>query len=149
MEKDGREGNVRNKNGKIIEGEKDQEMKRKEKHPGISVVKAAMFVPYTPHSSLALELRDLEYGLEKIMGYRLKIVERSGDKLLNLLTSSNPWRGKICDRPNCMLCETKTRTGKNLKQDCSKRNLVYETKCQTCEGREIEKKEEDMEEVKT
>ena len=109
------------------------------------MVKAAMFVPYTPHSSLALELRDLEYGLEKIMGYRLKIVERAGDKLINLLTSSNPWRGKICDRPNCMLCDTKARTGKNLKQDCSKRNLVYETKCETCEKREIEKIEKDPE----
>ena len=42
-----------------------------------------------------------------------------------------------------MLCETKSRTGKNLKQDCCKRNLVYETRCQTCEDREIERIEKD------
>ena len=84
-------------------------------------------------------MRDLEFELEKIIGHRLKIVERSGDKLEDLLTSSNPWKGKICERNDCMLCETKTRTSKNLEQECTKRNLVYETKCQTCYGREVEK----------
>ena len=101
-----------------------------------------MFVPYTPHSTLAMELRDLEYGL---VGHRLKIVERAGDKLQDLLTSSNPWKGKLCERQDCMLCETKVRTNKNLKQECNKRNLVYETKCQTCEDREVKKIEEDEE----
>ena len=80
---------------------------------GTSVVKAAMFVPYTPHSKLAMELRELEYELEKIIGYRLKIVERAGNKLEDLLTSSNPWKGKICERQGCMLCESKVRTNKN------------------------------------
>ena len=101
-----------------------------------------MFVPYMPNSTLAKELRDQEFGLEKIMWYRLMIVERAGDKLQDLLTSLTPWKGKICERKDCMLCETKIRTNKNLKQECSKRNLVYETKCQTCEERDQRKIEE-------
>ena len=36
-------------------------------------------------------------------------------------------------------------TGKNLKQECKKRNLVYETFCITCEKREIKKIEEETE----
>ena len=130
------------KNGRKIKipGKKDLTSNPQQ---GFSVVKAAMFVPYTPHSKLASELRDLEFEMEKIIGYRLKIVERSGDKLEDLLTSSNPWKGKICERPDCMLCETKMRTNKNLKQECNKRNLVYETKCQTCYDRDTEKIEKD------
>ena len=38
-----------------------------------------------------------------------------------------------------MLCDTKLYTGKNMTQECDKRNLVYETYCITCEERAIEK----------
>ena len=102
-----------------------------------------MFCPATPHSILAKELRELEYGLEKIMGYRLKIVERAGTKLQDLLTSSNPWKGELCERKDCMLCDSKTRSGKNLKQECTRRNLVYETRCHTCEEKEKRKIEQE------
>ena len=124
---------------------KDLASKEKEK---ASVVKAAMFVPYTHHSKLAKCLRELEFSLENIIGHRLKVVEKAGNKLQDLLTSSNPWKGKMCDRPDCMLCDTKTRTGKFLKQECSKRNLVYETKCYTCEERELRKIEENVKDEK-
>ena len=124
-------------------GGKDAE--KRQPVQGASVVKAAMFVPYTPHSGLAKELRELEYELEKIVGYRLKIVERAGDKLQDLLTTSNPWKGELCERQGCMLCETKLRTGKSLKQDCSKRSLVYETMCKNCYDEDMRKIEEDEE----
>ena len=129
----------------LIKEKKDGPQAKSKPH---SVFKAAMFVPCTPHSTLAKELRELEFGLEKIIGYRLKIVERAGDKLQDLITSSNPWKGKLCERNDCMLCETKMRTSKNLKQECSKRNVVYETKCQTCEDRD-RKKIDDIEETDT
>ena len=65
-------------------------------------------------------------------------MERSGNKLEDFLTRNNPWKGMDCGRPNCLLCNTKTITGKNLKQDCSKRNILYEIKCLTCEKRILE-----------
>ena len=68
-------------------------------------------------------------------GYRLKIVERSGTKLKDLLTTSNPWRGEDCGRPSCLLCTTKNRTERNTKQCCRKRNLVYEIWCHDCSDR--------------
>ena len=47
-----------------------------------------------------------------------------------------------------MLCATKALTGKNKKQDCKKRSLVYETWCETCVRKEIQEidKEEDLDE---
>jgi hypothetical protein len=68
----------------------------------------------------------------------LKIVEKSGNKLEELLTSVNPWQGADCQRPECLLCETKKYTVKLLKQESDRRNLVYETYCITCLERDTE-----------
>jgi hypothetical protein len=72
-------------------------------------------------------------------GYKLKIVERGGTKLEDLLHRSDPCQGQDCDRPGCLLCSTKQYTGKNKRQECSKRNLVYQTYCITCKERDSER----------
>ena len=69
-------------------------------------------------------------------------MEKAGDKLENLLTKSNPWQGMDCERPQCLLCQTKQKTGKNLGQDCHTRNLVYETWCMTCYKKDVEEIEQ-------
>ena len=48
------------------------------------------------------------------------------------------WSGQDCVRESC---ETKTATGKLLSQDCTRRNLVYETYCMTCEERDTKRLE--------
>ena len=63
-------------------------------------------------------------------------------ELQDILTKSNPWQGSDCTRKNCLLCHTKTRTNKLQRQECSKRNIVYETTCATCEARERQEIEE-------
>ena len=110
-----------------------------------------MFVPYTPKGELARRLREVETDIEKQTGNKLKIVERSGVKLIDLLHRSDPWEGKDCERTGCILCRTKQKTGKYLEQDCHRRCIVYETWCLTCESREkkrIEENEEDDEETR-
>jgi hypothetical protein len=94
-------------------------------------VKAVMFVPYTVGSELAKRLREAEAKLQDMTGYRLKIVERAGLKLEDILHKADPWQGQDCKREKCLLCLTKSRTGKNTTQDCSRRILVYETWCMT------------------
>ena len=42
-----------------------------------------------------------------------------------------------------MLCETKAKSGENLTQNCTKRNLTYQTWCHTCKEREEEGKDEE------
>ena len=64
------------------------------------------------------------------------IIERTGAKLQDLLTRSDPWKGSDCQRQNCLLCFTKNRKEKLKTQDCHKRNIVYETRCITCQENE-------------
>ena len=89
----------------------------KEGNKGVEV-KAVMFVPFTTGSKLAKEIREAEEKLGSMTGYRLKVVERSGDKLEDLLTRSNPCQGMDCGRKMCLLCQTKQKTESNLSQDC-------------------------------
>ena len=52
--------------------------------------------------------QSLSYDLKEGMtGSRLKIEEKSWNKLEELLTSANPWKGADCKRPACLLGETK------------------------------------------
>ena len=88
-----------------------------------SKIKAVMFVPYARGSRLAKKLRENEATMEKITGYRFKIVERSGTKLEHVLHQSNPWAGEDCGREACLLCQTKKATVKNTNQSCSKNEL--------------------------
>ena len=111
---------------KIPTGKRDA-AKKARKMGSVPEVKAVMFVPYTAGSKLVKSLRDAEEKLGSLTGYRFKMVEKAGDKLENLLTKSNPWQGMDCGRPQCLLCQTKQKTGKNLGQDCNTRNLVYKT----------------------
>ena len=77
-------------------------------------------------------------------GNKFKIVEKAGKKLENILSGKDPWKGADCGRKNCFLCTTKVHTGKHLKKDCSKRNILYEIRCLTCEEIEIEKLNEEL-----
>ena len=100
---------------------------------------AVMFIPYTPGPELAKKLRENEENFSKITQNKIKIVERTGTKLVDLLTKADPWKGADCQRENCLLCLTKMKTEKNKTQDCHKRNVVYETRCLTCERKEQDK----------
>ena len=104
---------------------------------GRNKIKAVMFIPYTHGSKLAKQLREIEMKMEEITGYRMKIEERGGRRLCDLLHKSNPWEGKDCERQKCLPCETKQRTEKNGNQSCSKRSAVYETWCVNCEEKEM------------
>ena len=108
-----------------------------------SQVLALLFVPHTVGSKLAKELSEHKEDLERITGHRVKIVERAGNKLEDVLVESNPWKGIDCARDDCMMCETKQATSRNLKQSCSKRNATYQTWCETCQMRDENEEHED------
>ena len=97
---------------------------------------AVMFTVFTSHSSLAVKMREAEEKLGSLTGYKLKVVERAGTKLEDILHKSDPWQGKDCCRKKCMLCATKSITNKNQSQDCHKRSAVYEIWCLDCQRRE-------------
>ena len=106
-------------------------------------IKSVLFIPHTRESKLAEALRERENKLFDITGDRVKVVERSGMKLEDILTNKDPWKGKDCQRENCFICSTKQLTEKNTNKDCTKRNITYEIRCLTCEAIEIGKVEEE------
>ena len=120
------------------EGPKEATKRKKGEEPT-----AVMFCPYTHGSELAKKLREAEEYMEKMSGYKLKIVEEGGEKIKDILHGSNPWKGEDCGREGCWLCRTKQMTDKNKKQDCTKRSCVYETWCETCLRKEIEEIDEE------
>ena len=92
-----------------------------QQRPAIGV----MFVPFTWGSELAKDVRMVEQRMKEISGWHYKVVERAGDSLVDLLHKADPWAGQDCLRQQCMLCKTKLKTGKQLNQDCTKRNIIY------------------------
>ena len=108
---------------------------------------SVMFVPYTPGGELARRLREVESKLGKQTGVRIKVVEKVGNKLVDLLHQSDPWQGADCQREKCLPCITKRKTEKDKRKDCTTRNIVYETWCMNCEREEEERiREEEPEE---
>ena len=97
-----------------------------------------MFVPYTPNSELAKELRKVEHMMEAMSGMRIKIVEKSGVQLKRILVKTNPWAGTDCLREDCLLCQTREETGEGKGKACHKRNVLYETWCETCKKNDEE-----------
>ena len=101
--------------------------------------KAVIFVPFTPGSALAEELREVEEMMEKMSGTRFKIVERAGIQLQRIISRTNPWAGSDYQRQDCMICETRLETGDNKGMACNKRSCLYETWCKTCMNRDEQK----------
>ena len=56
-------------------------------------IKTVIFIPHTKDSSLAKDLREREIKVQEITGDRIKIVEKVGKKLENILTNKDPWKG--------------------------------------------------------
>ena len=85
-----------------------------------------LFVPCTPGSKLAKELKEVEARSADDREWRVKIVEMGGSTLRAQTCKSNPWKGRSCGRQNCFPCQTE-KGG-----DCKRRNVGYTITCQVC-----------------
>ena len=86
-----------------------------------------LFVEQTPGGELARRLRQLEQRLSEVTGWRVKIVERGGTTIKQVLPNTNPWAGAVCGKSDCVPCRSN-----NPVRDCSKRGILYQNKCLTC-----------------
>ena len=123
------QGNTRNGKRRTENGNKMKEKKE---------IRSVLFVPRTRGGNLANMIREKEYQLEELTGYRIKVVEKSGMMILRTLQQKNPWGSEDCNREDCLLCESKMGE-EGQGKSCKKRNLVYETTCNQCkqEGRVV------------
>ena len=63
-----------------------------------------MFVPRTKEGKLVRMIREEERELGRTLGNTVKIVEKGGTKLCDLICPSNPWKSEDCKRKNCCIC---------------------------------------------
>ena len=84
------------------------------------------------NSELATEIKKLVQTLRPWTNLNLKVVERGGHKLQDMLCKSNPWDSTACDRVDCFTCNSSIKCEKQNFKSCYKRSIVYETWCYTC-----------------
>ena len=82
----------------------------------------------TPKGELAKRLREALRGMEHTLGFKVKVVERTGRSLGSKFPLSDLWGGTKCGRTDCVTCE---QVGEDLPQ-CTKTNMVYENICVDC-----------------
>lgn len=88
---------------------------------------AVIFVPAMPGSQL-----QKEYQREiKNQGYRIKVVEKTGTTLKEVLQRSDPFKWKKCGREDCLVCK---QAGKG---PCNAHGVTYKVECQGCEDKYV------------
>ena len=65
-----------------------------------------MFVPHTHKSELAKRLRERLETLEKLGNIKMKVVEKTGEKLDDLLHRSDAWGDLDYNREDCLICKS-------------------------------------------
>ena len=62
----------------------------------------------------------------------VKVVERAGQRIEDILHKSDPWEKRDCERENCALCITSVENEKIPFANCTKRSVIYMTWCESC-----------------
>ena len=79
----------------------------------------------TPNGELARRVKELLVRLEAVLGFRLRVAERTGRSLQSLLHQATIWKGSPCDREHCVTCQQ----GDEDMPDCNRSSVVYESVC--------------------
>ena len=90
--------------------------------------RAVLFVEQTPGGELAKKIRDQLQHMGSSLGFRIRVVERTGRNILSNFPQTSTWRGLVCGREDCITCHQ----GGEEKPDCTRVNLVYENICLKC-----------------
>ena len=93
-----------------------------------NVKKSVLFVENTRNGELAAQLREVISRLSPLLGFSIKVVERAGGALKNQFPQSSLWDGTPCGRSKCITCNQ----GSEMIAPCTRRSLVYENICSTC-----------------
>ena len=97
------------------------------------------FVTPTPGGVLAKEIRKREEELNKYNTERIKIEEKGGLKIKDILSSKNPFEKSKCTkktRPLCTEGEFVDIQTDEIKIPCNSNNVGYICRCVTCQERD-------------
>ena len=102
--------------------------------------KSVLFVATTPGGALAKQLRQREAELNKNNKERIKIVEKGGLKIKDILGSKKTFQKSKCIQKNCPLCTSSQfieTSDEETKIPCNTNNIGYEWTCLTCKEKNI------------
>ena len=103
-----------------------------------SRIEGVLFLPSTSNSRMAKRLQQEDDKFAKTHGVpRIRVVERGGSKLRDLVTSSNPWKKEHCGRTDCFLCNSKGEKSESSKGMCQREGVVYKVVCRECESKGV------------
>ena len=85
------------------------------------------------------ELRQREEELNKNNEERIKIVEKGGMKIKDILGTTNPFKTSKCSQKDCPLCINSTHVvcSENSKIPCNTNNIGYRWRCWTCQEKNV------------
>ena len=87
-----------------------------------------MFLEQTPQGELARRIREQIQILEPTLGYKVRVVERTGRSIKNMFAQTSIWQGLQCGREQCVTCNQ----GGEDRPDCTRSGVVYESICSKC-----------------
>ena len=96
---------------------------------------SVLFIPHTEGSKLRKALQAAEDKYARLNGTdKVRMVERGGRKIMQLLVRSDPWAGEPCGRQDCLPCTTgeEGRTG-----ICTKEGILYKLSCTLCRDLDV------------
>jgi hypothetical protein len=94
--------------------------------------KSVLFVPPTPGGILAKELKKREEELNKYSEERIKVIEKGGIKVENILTKKDPFLKDKCTEKLCPICKNESN---KVNVVCNSNNVGYRWVCTTCQSR--------------
>ena len=84
-----------------------------------------LFVPFTKGSQLKKELQKIDKQVSNSKYGRVRVTERLGTSLINLIGNQAPWRSQHCGRDQCWPCISK-------EGSCKSHKVTYSITCITC-----------------
>ena len=97
--------------------------------------RAVLFVEQTPFGELAVRVREQLQRLEPTLGYKVRVVERTGTSISSMFAQSSIWGGEECGRSECVTCTQMVED----RPDCTRVGVVYESICYKCNPSSLEK----------
>jgi hypothetical protein len=90
---------------------------------------SVVFIPATPNS----ELKKMYDAIIETSGVKIRVTEKSGKTLKQILHKTNPFPNPKCSDPNqCMVCNSEEGRG-----NCRRENVTYTIQCNECDSKYI------------
>ena len=89
---------------KVVEERVMEKLREEKEAGGMTELKGILFVPHTEMSELAKHIREKLKAMETVSCLRIKVIERTGEKIVDALHRSNPWEDLDCVRDLCFFC---------------------------------------------